>query len=1753
MSHSQSSSLSKIILQNFHVILLLICTCNVPFAITTSQDATKSASTTGAAAASSSPSAKTLNAGGGQEIFENDVFSSIMNNAAETVDGLTTDADGNIGSTNLVFQPASIDFKENAIGEPQSRVITVFNRHRNQSVVLGSISGNVPDFYTSWSFVDKVIPPEGNATFNIVFLPRKLGNALGLLMIHTSFGLIKYEVRGDGVECPYRLTPLINLKAPLNATISPEIFMYNYHSKPLQIVEVYSSGGAFQLELPSGKQEGPQALWEIPPFSMKSVIRVKFNGKTPGNHTAYVRIKISAANDPSLANRMLVVPIEVEIFSHTGVYSNTPFIDFGFLANRSTVERRNLSLFSSRKTEETSVEVKSWRVESEEPEIIKSMTIEVQKNQVTVVLDWSKITKSERFTGEIVLKTGDRAGDEYRIPFTGCIVKGSLVYDTKTLQFLLNTDLNGDTDDERENFLLLDSSPPLERTFDVTNNFSTPINVINLTTSDSRTDADTAAIDHIKITGFRATTILKPNETLSLFRISLVNIRTLLASNPLPLTFLLQLHTNISVYEIPLHIFNGRLKRLVPLEVTHYDGTNAGDDQNLNFGILPVAQPHRGLIAFVNPNPVPVQITNFRMKSADGTYMSVTLRGCGPHQMDKLRLCNKVEAGEWIVFEIAVKSQTVGNYVGKFLVTSEVGGTFMEEIVTPVKFTTAMGRLELDKDLLHFTECYPGKLCSLNLSAYSTFMKKMQVEAIQPETAGISYVASTEDSAFPEILPNVVTDIGRLYFNPKELCKNDCYTSFEILSNATAARWMSTLNNFNEYRKLDLDWLAYRQNLYQKAKKMLKTISFKLTTNTVKRHEFNASVNLIWPKFLPTNINFPTLQIDQEAVKFITIINPTDHLLLVHYVLHDVANHGAKIYTPAFVSKDCSNCTLTNGENVFSFLHEETEVFIQDIPPHSYAKIGIRFSSNEPGTYSTALYLRNNLTVVESVWITARAVQPLFKFSNRKSGSATPLIFEVTDNHLKACDKPQTNYNPFVTIKRTFTAKNFGEVPITVYGLRVENNPCEGFGFKILNCHPFELAPNASEKIEIEFSPDFTLARLTRTLFLHTSMNYLVNFTLLGTVPPYALEKCNKAIIRPSWENNYRRITFGILTFAFLLVILLSFLESDKVLRDHLTNISKDRGPVQAPLDLRQIAASMQQETQALNAAINASATNSKKETPVVSRRKNAKSAKNDNSNEVNHKNGRYANSNSAKKQETNNNRKENVNNKRQQQKQEKQQRSKEIVVEAEETSSTTTESSFNSDDSDSRSTTRSSPKSDSPLTTDAPNQGHKENGERKKTQIAQSNGNAKKNNVKKSKSLPLQYEESENLSKTCSKDEQNEQINAHSKENLTHENGKELLSSENCPNDSSNQKLPGKTPGRERKSGGYQQSIKNSTNIKQLSFKTPGFGFETAQNSVPKNNHVGFLPQANIWTENRATFSDVVAQQPVLPVTQPKKSLFMDQVPPQKTRRSTGDVQNTSNLGLGGGNLFNQQQNANVKRNLSSMYGQQTQQQRVLDEISMYGNTDDAKNQRHSDDFGPIGTPLLTRNSPPFLQQNWEPMGIQQPVPAMSNYYQSQPRSRFLDTFQSREQQQSDASLLEAMSQFPVWNADPNWTEMFTRHQQQQQQQEQFDAWNRSMAWNPMNYSTNSTVRPPPGLTLNRERQQQLPGSHISNIRSEENVGVAAANQQQQQQQQQNQGAQQNQEPMRTYDPFKSLSYLWQGGTDLWGASSSNNNKKQE
>ena len=108
-----------------------------------------------------------------------------------------------------------------------------------------------------------------------------------------TFLIFDYQVRAVGTPNPYRLKPLVGVRMPLNSSYSPLIQLHNPHSEPIQVLEMYSSGGDLHLELPGGETEGPQTLWQIPPYQTKSVMKANFVARLENNHTAYIRyIKI---------------------------------------------------------------------------------------------------------------------------------------------------------------------------------------------------------------------------------------------------------------------------------------------------------------------------------------------------------------------------------------------------------------------------------------------------------------------------------------------------------------------------------------------------------------------------------------------------------------------------------------------------------------------------------------------------------------------------------------------------------------------------------------------------------------------------------------------------------------------------------------------------------------------------------------------------------------------------------------------------------------------------------------------------------------------------------------------------------------------------------------------------------------------------------------------------------------------------------------------------------------------------------------------------------------------------------------------------------------------------------------------------------------------------------------------------------------------------------------------------------------------
>lgn len=129
----------------------------------------------------------------------------------------------------------------------------------------------------------------------------------------------------------------------------------------------------------------------------------------------------------------------------------------------------------------------------------------------------------------------------------------------------------------------------------------------------------------------------------------------------------------------------------------------------------------------------------------------------------------------------------------------------------------------------------------------------------------------------------------------------------------------------------------------------------------------------------------------------------------------------------------------------------------------------------------------------------------------------------------------------------------------------------------MLDCAPFKLSPNATKKIEIAFTPDFTLSRVERKLLVMTNMgpdagenveNGVVILNLLATLPTHSLNLCASVLARPPWEGVVQKAAFILSSVLVLCVAVVSFFEADRILREGLANYSKEN-PVQPPLDLR--------------------------------------------------------------------------------------------------------------------------------------------------------------------------------------------------------------------------------------------------------------------------------------------------------------------------------------------------------------------------------------------------------------------------------------------------------------------------------------------------------------------------------------------------------------------------------------------------------
>ncbi|XP_012279930.1 transmembrane protein 131 [Orussus abietinus] len=1077
----------------------------------------------------------------------------------------------------IQFEPSILDFKERQLGVPHQETVTLYNRDDNKTIHLSSISGNTQHFHSSF-FQDKVIPPLGNTTFNVVFLGREEGDIESYLFIHTSDGTLKYQVRGVSVSSPYRLRPVVGVKLPLNASFTPLIYMHNPHPEPMQVIEVYSSGGEFQLELPSGQAEGPRELWEIPPYQTKPVIRLHFNACTEKNHTAYIRFKVNNSAE------VLIVAVEIEVSSGAGLHwgGSSGVINLGMGGSLQPPIHYPIALKNSAKKPVKVLNIISTPVSKAlqinfEPVVIPGDT-DVPIAVGTLIYDWKTGLDLQHFKGKLMIKGVGPGGSSQKlaIPWVAEVLQGGL-------------EVNGSI----AHYCSPHSSQP--RNFSVVNKFKLPLAITNVSLSSE-------AKSLFEIRNF-IPKVLKPGQKTSIFSLSLNKKRE---NENIQLESSILIHSNVSMTEVPLLSYDGKVRKIIP-------GEGETDKGTMNFGTVGSGTENEAIFALENQNPVNIELHGWGVNMPGAV---LELMGCqqGPTDLfnkgfRNITVCSQngnqnIKPGYLAVFKIKVKTPMVeeDTIVGDVFVR-----TTYERLTVPVFMRVAHGRIAMKK--LTFTDCFPGAICMQQIKVHSTFVRSMDVTFVSPvqKDNRIKYIP-LEETTKP-IISKGDNHIGSIRIDPSITCKQHCYLGLS-LNTSVGSQWLNTMTLPSHVRDSDLNLLnaRYARYLNSTGGGSWDNITMRLDTTEVRGHKFFVNLKPYWPSLLggsgstrnKSALTFPLTQVGHISYKTIKLHNPSSSPLLVQLVMDWTYPQGSRLYhfLPSKFKPVCLECPPSvSGEFKLEEIVEEREFFgkhwdvvvpPQTLPlylnPGEWKTIRLSYSPSSAAASSALLYIRNNMTILEVLRLVGRGAHAQFKFGNRKPGSTTPLLFELAERHLKDCERERARMNPVpnLTVKRSFTARNTGELPIDIHGFYINGLHCEGYGFKVLNCAPFKLIPNATKKIEIAFTPDFTLSRIERELLILTSLgvgspdtdelkdNGMARLTLLTTVPAYTLESCAAVLTRPSWERSVQWAAISLSSILLMCVLAVSFLEADRILRGALVNLSKAT-PVQPPLDLRQL------------------------------------------------------------------------------------------------------------------------------------------------------------------------------------------------------------------------------------------------------------------------------------------------------------------------------------------------------------------------------------------------------------------------------------------------------------------------------------------------------------------------------------------------------------------------------------------------------
>uniref|UniRef100_A0A4W3JI47 Transmembrane protein 131 n=1 Tax=Callorhinchus milii TaxID=7868 RepID=A0A4W3JI47_CALMI len=1040
------------------------------------------------------------------------------------------------------FEPPMLDFHEQPVGMPKMEKVYLHNPSTEETIILVSISATTSHFHASF-FQNRIIPPGGNTSFDVVFLARVVGNVENTLFINTSLhGVFTYQVFGVGIPNPYRLRPFIGARVPVNSSFSPLINIHNPHSEPLQVVEMYSSGGDLHLELPTGQPEGPRKLWEIPPYETKAVMRASFSSREADNHTAFIRIKTNSSDSKGF----LILPVEVEVTTAPGIYSSIEMLDFGTL--RTQGETLDFSVLFLKSTFVLFKSIKPAPPNEAVTVDFKPITLKASETKYTkvasIIFDASKAKRALQFSGKITVKAKEKSYSKLEIPYQAEVLEGYLGYDhTATL------------------FHIRDSpADSVERPIYLTNTFKFPIIIHNVSLPQ---DAEMM----FKIKNFSEPVSVPPHKALYIF--SLLFTPT---TSSIHIDSNILLITNASKFHLPVRAYTGFLDYFVlPPSL---------DERLLDFGILSATEDGSILFVVLNSNPIELAVKAWYIvgdglsiellkvdKGNRSTIVSIlpNLENSSSTEQSSVILAS----GYYAVFRVKLTANELeGPYDGAIQITTDY-----EILTIPVRALIAVGSLACSPKHIMLPRSFPGKIVHHSLNIMSSFSQKVKLQNVRSLTEDVRFYYKRIKSNKDDLEPRKKSKIANIYFDAGLQCGDYCYVGLPFLSKLEL-RLQHSLTMQDDVWGSDLD--LYK-NLYEKWTKLKENsghkmdVVFEVDTDLQKNVQAVATAELVWPTLVSAarHLIFPLTNTNSTSEQELILENPAEAPVfaqLLPLALYPNASPSTGTLPPslpifeAALDKHANMDTKTFEFKVFSshtssvktfsgFIEGPTRQPVLNIilKPGEKRTVTVKFTPVHNKTVMSLIIIRNNLTVVDAAMVQGQGTTESLKLAGKQPGPGSSLRFKITEASLKDCSDKMKMKEPNFTLKRIFKVENTGQLPVFVKSMEISGYICEGYGFKVVNCQEFALKPNASKDIIVLFTPDFTASRVIRELKLITAGGSEFVFVLNASLPYHMLATCAEALPRPNWELGLYMIISGIMSVLFLLVIGTAYLEAQGI------------------------------------------------------------------------------------------------------------------------------------------------------------------------------------------------------------------------------------------------------------------------------------------------------------------------------------------------------------------------------------------------------------------------------------------------------------------------------------------------------------------------------------------------------------------------------------------------------------------------------